>query len=754
MSIVRNFNLYLNAGNGSVPYINVNQYDQGEQWVFTLYKEDGTKYLPSTGAIVGIKADNRGIINTGTVDADGRVVINETQQMTAAAGIAIFELLIDGDSHGTANFLVNVEQRPGDNADLSDSDLSLIQQAVNSAAVIVDVIGDSDPSEVIGEHVDAWLDNHPEATTTVQDGAITAPKINNSLWNKLLVSEEASGNPASFDDGADDVPVSSLKVALEPVQLGSGDPSPSNVRPIYPANNRNQFPTTADGTYTDSGVTVVANNGVYTVTGTATATSYIELSLATSVDLSPATNQFAFLNTVNDGNIEFAVYRDSTRVHYWAMSPQNRVTANWPDTGNEVVNKIRFNFQNGKTYNITISPVLCLAAYPTPTAFTPYQGIMVDVKGKNLLPKLTAGTYSTNNATVVVDDDGTMHLSGTTNASGNVAIIPLAEPLIISQAALDEGLYFHFNNSVANPSVSLNFEDASAHSMISVLMNTENKIFHLDSSTPNLNKNVVVTRIRMYLASGVTISGTVRPMLAMTGEVGTSYEPYTSTSYPYTLGQNVYGGTVDLATGVLTITKHYAKVTSASRNNDHAFYLVTSGATQAKGDQYKGSVYCDRLPSTEVPVGSQALNGIYVNANGALRFQTEASYATAADFITGMGGELNVCYELATPQTIQLTPQEVKTLLGYNNISSSGTVDVIYHADTKLYVDKMTAVDNNIIAPTEEGFTATRNYTVNDLVIVADTLYKVTANIANGGTITPNSNVQQTTLSALIKALS
>lgn len=77
MSIVRNFNLYLNAGNGSAPYINVNQYDQGEQWVFTLYKEDGTKYTPSTGAIVGIKADNRGIINTGTVDADGRVVINE-----------------------------------------------------------------------------------------------------------------------------------------------------------------------------------------------------------------------------------------------------------------------------------------------------------------------------------------------------------------------------------------------------------------------------------------------------------------------------------------------------------------------------------------------------------------------------------------------------------------------------------------------------------------------------------------------------
>jgi len=170
MSIVRNFNLYLNAGNGSVPYINVNQYDQGEQWVFTLYKEDGTKYLPSTGAIIGIKADNRGIINTGTVDSEGRVVINETQQMTAAAGIAIFELLIDGDSHGTANFLVAVEQRPGDNADLSDSDLSLIQEAVDAAETISAVSGQVEQNTTDIAVQKARIDN----IIALPDGSTTA----------------------------------------------------------------------------------------------------------------------------------------------------------------------------------------------------------------------------------------------------------------------------------------------------------------------------------------------------------------------------------------------------------------------------------------------------------------------------------------------------------------------------------------------------------------------------------------------------
>lgn len=42
----------------------------------------------------------------------------------------------------------------------------------------------------------------------------------------------ASGEIASFADGADDMPIKSLVVNIEPVQSGSGDPSPENIRPI------------------------------------------------------------------------------------------------------------------------------------------------------------------------------------------------------------------------------------------------------------------------------------------------------------------------------------------------------------------------------------------------------------------------------------------------------------------------------------------------------------------------------------------
>ena len=133
MTLVREFNLYLTAGRTIPLVINVNQFDSGEQWVFTLYNDDGTQYTPSTGAIVGIKSDGLGIINSGSV-VDGKVVINETEQMTAAAGKAVFELLIDSQTHGTANFIVLVEPKPGNNADLSESDLSLLQEAIDATS--------------------------------------------------------------------------------------------------------------------------------------------------------------------------------------------------------------------------------------------------------------------------------------------------------------------------------------------------------------------------------------------------------------------------------------------------------------------------------------------------------------------------------------------------------------------------------------------------------------------------------------------
>lgn len=206
--ITRNFNLFLNAGKHIPLVINVNQYDHDEQWCFTLLNDNGEKYIPSTGAIVGIKADRLGIINSGTVNASGQVVINETEQMTAAVGKAVFELLIDDQTHGTANFAVLVEPKPGNNADFSESDLSLLQEAIDgtSAAAIAEGVGN-------------WMDDNLEpgewvidSSLTVQGAAADAKKVGDEISD---LKSQISDIEEQIEGGTGTGMSADFKVALD-----------------------------------------------------------------------------------------------------------------------------------------------------------------------------------------------------------------------------------------------------------------------------------------------------------------------------------------------------------------------------------------------------------------------------------------------------------------------------------------------------------------------------------------------------------
>ncbi len=165
MSITRDFKLSLVAGRSVPLVINANQYDEGEIWRFTLLDENGQKYSPSTGSIIGLKSDGHIIANAGTVSSTGLVIISETEQMTASPGKNFYELLIDDDTHGTANFIVFVEPRPGADGTPSDSDLAVFQEAIDAAAQI------GDASELVDDV--AVLKSRMDEFTTLTDGSTT-----------------------------------------------------------------------------------------------------------------------------------------------------------------------------------------------------------------------------------------------------------------------------------------------------------------------------------------------------------------------------------------------------------------------------------------------------------------------------------------------------------------------------------------------------------------------------------------------------
>ena len=114
---------------------------------------------------------------------------------------------------------------------------------------------------------------------------------------------------------------------------------------------------------------------------------------------------------------------------------------------------------------------------------------------------------------------------------------------------------------------------------------------------------------------------------------------------------------------------------------------------------------------------------------------------------------VQLCYELATPIEITLTPTQIDTLLGENNIwADTGDIEELaYRADIGLYlVDALNPI-KELIANRENGMKATKNYVTGDYIIVGNTLYKALTSIANGTSLTVNGNVRITTVGAELK---
>lgn len=217
MSIIREFTLYLHAGITTPEVIHANQYSQGETWIFKLLQDDGSVYVPSTGALIGVKADGHAIAGlTGTVLGDGRVSITTTQQLTAAAGDAICELTIDGGSNGSANFVIRVEKKPTDDAILSESDLSIIQEGLNSVT-----------PAAIEEKVSDWLEENfteppVDPTLSISNAAADAKVTGDKLTELKTAIDLYAGNYTPSEITAVVSDVSDIKLTWEQGAIVNG----------------------------------------------------------------------------------------------------------------------------------------------------------------------------------------------------------------------------------------------------------------------------------------------------------------------------------------------------------------------------------------------------------------------------------------------------------------------------------------------------------------------------------------------------
>lgn len=154
------------------------------------------------------------------------------------------------------------------------------------------------------------------------------------------------------------------------------------------------------------------------------------------------------------------------------------------------------------------------------------------------------------------------------------------------------------------------------------------------------------------------------------GSTATAYEPYKGTVYPISLPSTVYGGVLDVGNGTLTVKKVVDTPTFTSgwtKSGESSWWRNFT-------DKERGvaSAVCSHFPVTTYTSSDR----IQLNNTGFTSLEELSAYQTEQ---TSSGTPITIVYWLATPLTINLTPTEVRTILGYNNIyADSGDVSVVY----------------------------------------------------------------------------
>ena len=243
------------------------------------------------------------------------------------------------------------------------------------------------------------------------------------------------------------------------------------------------------------------------------------------------------------------------------------------------------------------------------------------------------------------------------------------------------------------------------------------------------------------------------------GSTPSAYEPFDGASVTVQLGQTVYGGTVDVIAGKAHVTHELVDM-SAILWSPYAASSVNVGKAYAYLNDispgFKTPINDPDVRSTAFRyIGAGDINrtalydiGNTSTTNAYLYLHLyDGEYHTRAEWQAKLAEmDAKIVLPLAEPFDIDLTPAQLSTLKGDNNVWSDGdSVSVEYVADPKLYIARLTEPDTDMIADA--------NITSGSYFMVGNTLYLATANIASGATIVPGVNCTKTNLAAALNAI-
>lgn len=522
-----------------------------------------------------------------------------------------------------------------------------------------------------------------------------------------FATDTASGAVASITDGADDIPLKTLTVAIEPKQdlHGYDKPWPGGaVKNLAKLSDdivgNNQKSTVA---YSDSGATITAtgtygrygwlipvtNGQTYTISflgkASSDGTGMNPKAYFGSADGAWSTSETGYLGFVGiptTASMRSFSFTASSNVLFFGIYVTSTSTS-----GNIEISNVQLELGSTATDYIPYSNICPISGWDSAN---------VTRTGKNLL-----GQYDDYSNSFTVSDvtftkvDGTHYKASGTSTSaswlplrGNNNIIEIngngkpgqyTSSAICSSGDSKIDAYIYYGDSV----------DTN-------LYVAQGKISVLDGEK--------LQGVRYIMKPNRTFSNEDVYLQLEVGSTATGYE--TPKSYKTlsvnlsdATGSTVYGGTltinsdgsgtvvVDRAFKTLNGTENwYASTSTDWPSYGHVYQYQLNGVLgKADGGEIVSNLYEEKSCYWAVDYAS-----IFPQFNNYI-VVSDPAYTTLADFKAFLrNNHLQVVYKLATPITYTLTATQLRTLLGSNNVwCDAGKVFITYHTDIGILIKKL-----------------------------------------------------------------
>ena len=577
------------------------------------------------------------------------------------------------------------------------------------------------PAQLKAGEFNLVFDCKPQRWLTSGEDAVTIGE-----WGD---TETVEGSIATFE-GEEWTGIKSLVADIEPIQDLNGYDYP-----WVGGTGKNKLPYPYyDDSQTKNGITFTVNSdGTVVANGTATAEAtfyFLNNQSLASIGLTSGTYT---LNGCPSGGSS-STYRIQIRQNgAWREETGSGLTFTY-DASSPVNDLIRIDILSGATVNdIVFKPMIRLSSvsdatyepYANICPISGYDSVVVSRTGKNLLPYPYINTSKTDNGvTWTVNADGTITANGTATSESQ---------FVLTGSVVGDD-YVGKRFSALTRAAGAPWEIRASVQLYGSPWTTLGADYGNGVTVPNTasGKNI---RFLLFVASGATVTNEVfKPMIRLASETDATYKPYQGTTYTTSLNGTRYGGTLDVTTGVLTVTHKRVVITDVNQlgtgnTSTYGYYVGIKNSNDAKYINEEATAISSMLKSVSESDKDNATNRtlfrVYVASNNYVVIQapSTSTISTNAELLSAINN-VEIVYELATPQTVQLTAQQVSALVGTNNIwADTGDVTVEYGADPNKLVNPTLFDSSPLIVADGYGAINFNEYTINiEDIVVGDVL--------------------------------